>query len=64
MILLIKVYCDASQTGIGAVLLQQDKQGKERPVSFILRTLNETERRYSVIHREALALYWSVKKFS
>jgi len=60
----IKVYCGASQTGIGAVLLQQGDQGKERPVSFISRTLNETERRYSVIHREALALYWSVNKFS
>jgi len=47
----IKVYCDASQTVIAAVMFQLNEEGQERPVSFIPRTLNETEWRYSVIHR-------------
>lgn len=62
MTLPIKVCCDASQSGIGVVLLQQDKDGLEKPISFISRTLTEIERRYSVIHKEALAFYWSVNK--
>lgn len=57
----LKVVCDASKVGIGSVLLQIYEDGSERPVSFVSRTLNNSELNYSVIHKEALAIYWGVK---
>ena len=37
--------------------------GRERPIAFASRILSAVESRYSVIHKEALAIYWGVKKF-
>lgn len=54
---------DASPTGLGAVLLQQDKQGNNRIISFASKALTETEQRYFQTEREALALVWAVDKF-
>ena len=58
-----KVSADASAYGIGAVLMQQ-QQGAWRPVAFASRALNEAETRYAQIEKEALALTWSLEKFS
>lgn len=38
------------------------KDGSERPITFISRTLMPTEKHYSVTDKEALAVYWSVRK--
>ncbi|XP_046408462.1 uncharacterized protein LOC124172976 [Ischnura elegans] len=59
----IKLVCDASNVGLGAVLFHVYPDKSEKPICFASRTLNPTERRYSVIHREALAIYWGVNKF-
>lgn len=53
---------DASGTTIGAVLSQQ-KEGLDLPIAFASRILSSTERRYSTIEREALAMVWAVKNF-
>lgn len=53
---------DASDTGIGAVLLQKEKR-KYMPIAFASRALNPTEQRYSVTQREALAVVWGLRKF-
>ncbi|CAB0030630.1 unnamed protein product [Trichogramma brassicae] len=37
--------------------------GIEKPICFASRTLSKSERGYAVIHKEALAIYWSCKKF-
>ena len=58
----ITVSADSSSYGIGAVL-SHTINGVERPVYFISRTLTETERRYSQLEREALALVFAVKRF-
>ena len=60
------LHCDASQTGLGAVLYQ--KQGERlRVISFASRTLNPAEQNYN-LHSgklEFLALKWSVtEKFA
>lgn len=59
----LRIDCDASSYGLGAVLSHIDVNGVDRPIEFISRTLSPTERRYSQIDREALSIVWSVKRF-
>ncbi|XP_071501873.1 uncharacterized protein [Diadema antillarum] len=53
---------DASENGIGAVLLQEFDDEKF-PVAFASKKLLDRERRYSTIERECLAVIWAVQKF-
>ena len=59
----IKLITDASSVGVGAVLVHVLPDGLERPVSYSSRTLTTTERKYSVLEKEALAVSFGVKKF-
>lgn len=36
--------------------------GVERPICYISRTLSKAEKNYAVLHKEALAIHWSVQK--
>ena len=45
------VSSDASSFGLGAVLLQTQKNGLCRPVAYISRAMNSTEQRYAQIER-------------
>ena len=58
------VAADASAYGLGAVLLQIDANGDRRAVCHASRSLTETEQRYAVIDKEALAAVWACEKFS
>ncbi|XP_061724707.1 uncharacterized protein K02A2.6-like [Cydia pomonella] len=57
------VTCDASSRGVAGVLTQPGPDGRERPVAYASRTLNDAERNYSQIHREALAIIFCMNKF-
>ena len=57
------LYTDASGTGVGAVLMQQDDRGKNRVIAYASRTLNAAESNYSVTHLETLAVVWALKHF-
>ena len=57
------VAADACQTGIGGVLIQRDLNGYEHAVYHISQSLTETQKNYSQIEKEALALVTAVERF-
>ena len=54
---------DASNSGIGAALQQQDEDGLRYPVCFWSRKLKKAEQNYSTIEKEALAIVEGCRKF-
>ena len=58
-----KISADAMAYGLGAVLLQQHVDTWKH-VAFASKSLSNTERKYSQIEKEALALVWVCEKFS
>ena len=54
---------DASETGIGAVMIQADDQKNLHPVSYFSRKLNSFQKSYSAREKELLALLLSVQHF-
>lgn len=57
-----KIAADASQRGLGAVLLQLHEQGW-LPVAYASRAITETESRYASIEKESLALTFACERF-
>jgi RNase H-like domain found in reverse transcriptase/Reverse transcriptase (RNA-dependent DNA polymerase)/Integrase zinc binding domain/Integrase core domain len=58
----IVITCDASDSGISGVLSHR-VDGEEKPVFYISRTLTKAEKKYPILHREALAMVFSMEKF-
>lgn len=54
---------DASQTGIGGVLLQRYPDGQTKAVFHMAKTLDKAQQNYSQIEKEALALVTVVERF-
>ena len=54
-----KVYTDASEKGLGAVLAQT-QDGKEPAIAFASRSLSKAEKRYDAHKLEFLALKWAI----
>lgn len=61
------VACDASDYGVGAVLLQHTKQGDRtsplQPIAFSSRLFSAAERKYPVNSKELLRIYYAVTAF-
>ncbi|VDI08221.1 Hypothetical predicted protein [Mytilus galloprovincialis] len=51
-------YSDASQTGLGAAVMQED-----RPVAYASRALTYTETRYAQIEKKLLSVIFGLEKF-
>lgn len=58
-----KLATDASDVGVGAVLLQDDLEGIEHPVCYFSRKFDVHQKHYSTIEKEALALILSLNHF-
>ena len=62
----IRIICDASNLGLGAVLQQNDGDGNEnnwRPIHFATRFLTPLESKYSINELELFAVVWAVEHF-
>ena len=55
------LYTDASNTGVGACLLQ-DQEGVPRVIAYVSTTFNIHEVKYSVLDKELTAIRWAVKR--
>ena len=58
-----RVKCDASHSGLGASLEQQNVEGEWIPIAIASRYLNTQEKKYSTNELELLAVVWSVDRF-
>ena len=54
----VKISCDSSQHGLGAVCLQENK-----PVAYASRSLSDMEQRYAQIEKELLAIVYACERF-
>ena len=54
----VVIQCDASQSGLGAALLQE-----ECPVAYSSRVMTQTEQNYAQIEKELLAIVYACEKF-
>ena len=59
----VRLVTDASPQGLGAVLMQVDQKGNERPVRFASRSLTKAEKNYAQVEREGLAVIFGVTRF-
>lgn len=57
----IRIYTDASIEGIGAIFKQVQNNGKEKPVAYFSKKLNESQKRKKAIYLECLAIKEAVK---
>ena len=54
---------DACLTGLGAVLLQEDADGKLRPIEYASRLVRKHEANWAVRELEALGILWACENF-
>jgi len=59
----MRIEVDASDYTIEGVLLMEYEDGKWRPMAFLLKSLNKTERNYKIYNKEMLAVIRVLKNW-
>ncbi|UYV62720.1 hypothetical protein LAZ67_2001720 [Cordylochernes scorpioides] len=59
-----KLYTDASEQGLGAILAQKHPDGRKRVVSYFSKRLNPTQSRYTATELECFAIIEAVRHFN
>ena len=54
---------DASNIGLGAILLQLDENGFERPIAYDSKILSPRERKYCATEKEAFVVVFGIRTF-
>ena len=57
----IKMEVDALDYAMGGMLLIEGEDRLWKPVTFLSKSLNETERNYKIHDKEILAIIWRLK---
>ena len=60
--LVIGISCDASETGLRAVLFHRYPDRSERPIANVSKTLTNTQMKYGQIQKKALSIIFAPKK--
>ena len=58
-----KLAVDASDVAVGAMLLQEDDDGTDHPVSYFSKKLTKSQRNYSTIEKECLSIILALQHF-
>lgn len=58
-----KLAVDASDVAVGAVLLQEDKDGVDHPICYFSKKFKTNQRNYSTVEKERLALVLALQYF-
>ncbi|KAL0437742.1 UNVERIFIED_CONTAM: Retrovirus-related Pol polyprotein from transposon opus [Sesamum radiatum] len=56
------LYIAAQERSIGALMAQENEEGKEKALYYLSRTLTENELKYSPVEKVCLALFYAIKK--
>ena len=59
-----KIRADASAYGLDTILLQHHEREDWKPIAYASKSMSETEKRYSQIEKEAIALVWACEKLA
>ena len=57
------IFVDASQKAISGILTQEDAKKQYAPIAFFSQKLNDTQRRWSTVEREAYAVMVALRKY-
>ena len=57
------VTTDASTNGLEKTIWQKQDDGNTKPITYGSRSLNDTEKKYSIGELELLAVVWGLEKF-
>ena len=59
-----KLYTDACDYAIGAILVQEDENGMERPIEYLAKQIPKSGLKWPTIQKEAFAIAVSLIKFN